>query len=232
MYTLRWEYVTHNKSLFLNGLELSLKMALFGLLAGSAIGLIFAFLKNSGVRPLSILVTCYVEFFRNIPLLLIVFFVYYGLPRVFPLGSSQQKWITRDFLPTSERTFTFALAIYAGAYLTEIFSAGIISVGKRYLDAGRSLGLTRFALARHVTTPIMFRTVLPSLSNTFIGLFKDTSIAFAIGVTELSYAANKISTDYFRVIEAWTAAGALYLVTSYALALGLRLAERQIKWNV
>jgi polar amino acid transport system permease protein len=78
----------------------------------------------------------------------------------------------------------------------------------------------------------MFRAVLPSLSNTFIGLFKDTSIAFAIGVTELSFAANKISTDYFRVIEAWTTAGALYLITSYALAIALRLAERQIKWSV
>ena len=77
-----------------------------------------------------------------------------------------------------------ALAIYSGAYLTEIFSAGIISVGKRYLDAGRSLGLTRFELARHITGPIMFRTVLPSLSNTFIGLFKDTSIATVIAVPE------------------------------------------------
>jgi polar amino acid transport system permease protein len=146
-------------------------MALFGLIAGSAIGLVCAFLKNSGVRPVSIAVTCYVEFFRNIPLLLIVFFFYYGLPRVFERGSTEQKWITKDLLPTSERTFIVALAIYSGAYLTEIFSAGIISVGQRYLDAGRSLGLTRVALARYVTTPIMFRTVLPSLIITFIGLF-------------------------------------------------------------
>jgi polar amino acid transport system permease protein len=232
VYTLRWEYVTNHKDLFINGLALSLKMAVVGLLVGSLIGLVFGFLKSSGNRPLSFLITCYVEFFRNIPLLLIVFFLYYGLPRVFVRGSTEQKWITKDFLPTSERTFMVALAIYSGAYLTEIFSAGIISVGKRYLDAGRSLGLTRFELARHITGPIMFRTVLPSLSNTFIGLFKDTSIAFAIGVTELSYAANKISTDYFRVIEAWTAAGALYLITSYALAIGLRAAERQIKWSV
>jgi polar amino acid transport system permease protein len=135
-------------------------------------------------------------------------------------------------LPNQERTFIIALAIYSGAYLTEIFYAGLLSVGRRYLDAGRSLGLRRLELARYVTVPIMFRTVLPSLSNTFISLFKDTSIAVSIAVPELTYAARKISTDYFRVIEAWTAAGALYLITSYSLALILRYLERRIKWSV
>ncbi len=230
MYDLRWEYVFHNQDLFLNGLRLSLWLAVVGLAAGSLIGLLLALVRNSGNLILSALVTSYVEIFRNVPLLLWLFFAYYGLPRVFPRGSTGQDWVFK-ILPDAERTFMVVLSIYAGAYLTEIFSAGIISVGRRYLDAGRSLGLRRFTLARHVTLPIMFRTVLPSLSNTFIGLFKDTSIAFAIGVTELSFAANKISTDYFRVIEAWLAAGALYLVASYCLAVLLRFGERQIKWS-
>ncbi|HYP61177.1 MAG TPA: ABC transporter permease subunit, partial [Thermomicrobiales bacterium] len=98
-------------------------------------------------------------------------------------------------------------------------------------DAGRSLGLSRLALARYITTPIMLRAVLPSLSNTFISLFKDTSIAVAIATPELTMAARKVSTNYFRVIEAWTTAGALYLVTSYAIAISLRMVERRIKWS-
>ena len=72
----------------------------------------------------------------------------------------------------------------------EIFSAGIISVGKRYLEAGTSLGLSRTQTAFSITLPIMFRTVLPSLGNTFIGLFKDTSIAVAIAAPELTWAAR------------------------------------------
>lgn len=231
MYDLRWEYVTNNLDLFLDGLRLALYLSVVGLGIGSLIGLVLAFLRASGNRAIGIAVSVYVELLRNTPLLLLVFFLYYGAPRIFPRGSTGQDWVLK-LLPDAERTFIVALAVYAGAYLTEIFSAGILSVSRRYLDAGRSLGLTRVQIAVSVTRPIMFRTVLPSLSNTLISLFKDTAIAFPIGVRELSFAANKISTDYFRVIEAWTAAGVLYLVTSYLLAVLLRFAEGRYKWNV
>lgn len=231
MYDLRWEYVTNNLDLFLDGLRLSLYLAVVALAIGSLIGLVLAFLRSTGNPIARFLITAYVEAIRNVPLLLIVFFLYYGAPRVFPRGSTGQEWVLK-ILPDGEKTFIVALSIYAGAYLTEIFSAGILSVSRRYLDAGRSLGLSRMQTALYITRPIMFRTVLPSLSNTFISLFKDTAIAFWIGVRELSFAANKISTDNFRVIEAWVAAGALYLVTSYVLAILLRTAERRYKWSV
>ena len=231
MYDLRWEYVTNNLDLFFDGLWLSLYLSVVALAIGSVIGIVLAFLRSTGNRLARYLITAYVEAIRNIPLLLIVFFLYYGAPRVFPRGSTGQEWVLK-ILPDGEKTFIVALSIYAAAYLTEIFSAGILSVSRRYLDAGKSLGLSRTQTALHVTRPIMFRTVLPSLSNTLISLFKDTSIAFWIGVQELSFAANKISTDYFRVIEAWVAAGVLYLITSYALAVLLRSAERRYRWTV
>lgn len=231
MYELRWDYITNNSDMFIDGLVLGLKMAVFGLAIGTVIGLVMAFLRSSGPRPVRLLVTAYVEFIRNIPLLLIVFLLYFGLPQVFPRGSRGQDIVLR-VLPDGERTFIVSLAVYAGAYLTEIFTAGILSVGRHYLEAGRSLGLSTLGLARYVTLPIMFRAVLPSLSNTFISLFKDTSIAVSIAVPELTWAARKISTDYFRVIEAWVTAGLMYLVTCYAIALTLRFLERRIKWSV
>ncbi len=206
-------------------------MAIFGLAIGTVIGLLMAFIRSYGPAPIRFLVTAYVEIIRNVPLLLLVFLFYFGLPQAFPRGSDGREWVLR-ILPDGERTFIVALAIYAGAYLTEIFSAGILSVGKHYLEAGRAIGLTRFGLARYVTMPIMLRAVLPSLSNTFISLFKDTSIAVSIAVPELTWAARKISTDYFRVIEAWVAAGLLYLVTCYVIAFALRFLERRIKWTV
>lgn len=229
-YELRWNYVFNNADIFTDGLFLALWMAFVSLTVGSVIGLVCAFARSSGNRILSALVTGYVEFFRNIPLLLFLFIFYFGLPQAFDRGSTGQQWVLK-ILPTPERTFVVALAIYAGAYLTEIFTSGILSVSRRYLDAGRSLGLSRLALARYVTGPIMLRAVLPSLSNTFISLFKDTGIAFFIGVRELSFAANKINTEFFRPIEGWLAAGVLYLATAWLLAIVLRFMEGRIKWT-
>lgn len=230
-YQLRWNYVFDNKEWFLDGLFLALRISLISLAIGCLIGLIAAFARSSGNRILAAIVTAYVELIRNVPLLLLVFIFHYGLPQAFPRGSAGRNAVL-NILPTPERTFSVALAIYAGAYLTEIFSAGILSVSRRYLDAGRSLGLSRFALARHVTAPIMFRTVLPSLSNTFISLFKDTGVAFFIGVRELSFAANRVNTEFFRPIEGWVAAGLLYLITAWLLAITLRFLERRIRWSV
>lgn len=228
MYTLRWEFITNNWQLFAKGLMLGLWIAVVSLAIGAVIGLLCAFARASNKAILSIPVRIYVELIRNIPLLLIVFLLYFGLPQAFPIGSRAHSLVL-DLLPTAERTFIVGLSIYSGAYLTEIFYAGLLSVSTRYLDAGKSLGLQRVGLARWITIPIMARTVLPSLSNTFISLFKDTSIAVSIAVPELTFAARKISTDYFRVIEAWTAAAALYLVVSYLLAASLRFLEGRIR---
>jgi polar amino acid transport system permease protein len=78
----------------------------------------------------------------------------------------------------------------------------------------------------------MFRTVLPSLGNTFISLFKDTSLASAIAVPELTFAARELSTNTFRVYESWTTAGLLYLATCFLIAWILRAFERRIRWSV
>jgi polar amino acid transport system permease protein len=131
-----------------------------------------------------------------------------------------------------ENTTIVALAIYGGAYLAEVFRAGILGVGRAFIEAGRSLGLSGLQIARYVTLPIMVRTVLPSLGNTFISLFKDTSLAMAIAVPELTFVTRKFVTDTFQFIQAWTVAGVLYLVTTYAIATLLRFVERRIRWTV
>ena len=174
--------------------------------------------------------TFYVEVIRNVPLLLLLFLLYFGVPiaalKTFPPD------VARKFILDGDHSAIVALAIYAGAYLAEIFRAGITAVGKRYLDAGQSLGLSRWGVARYITMPIMFRTVLPSLSNTFISLFKDTSLAAAIAVPELTFATREISTNTYRVIEVWTMAGALYIITCFGIAGILRFLERRIRWSV
>lgn len=230
MYDLNWNVILNNWPSFVDGLVLGLKLAVFGLGFGSIIGLIIAFARTSGIRALSVPATLYIEVIRNVPLLLLLFVLYFGLP-IFALRTFPPETARRLILD-GDQSAIVALSIYAGAYLAEVFRAGIQAVGNRYLDAGRSLGLDRLGVARYVTIPIMFRTVLPSLSNTFISLFKDTSLAAAIAVPELTFAARELSTNTFRVIEAWTTAGALYVSTCFLIAGVLRFLERRIRWTV
>ena len=215
MYQFNWRPVFDNFDLLLRGLALGLGLALLSLAAGSLIGLAAAFARVHGARPLRWLVTAYVELVRNIPLLLIIYFVYFGLP-LLGISLFDNLW-----------SFVLALALYAGAYLTEVFRAGIEAVGKGHIEAARAIGMTRLQVVRHVTLPLMIRVVLPSLGNTFISLFKDTSVASAIAVPELTYGAIRINVNSWRVIEVYLVVGLLYLATCYAMAGVLRRVERR-----
>lgn len=215
MYQFNWRPVFQNFDLLAKGLLLGLGMAVLSLAIGSAIGLLGAFARVYGPRPVRLVATAYVEFIRNIPLLLMIYLVYFGLPLV-GISVLDNLW-----------SFVFALAIYSGAYLTETFRAGIEAVNEGYIEAGEAIGLTRVQIARYVTVPLMFRIVLPSLGNTLISLFKDTSLASAISVAELTYGAIRINVNSWRVIEVYTVVGLMYLATCYLIAGLLRRLERR-----
>ena len=214
-YRFNWDVIWQNQERLLRGLLLGLEIALFSLAIGCVIGLLGAFARTSKYPWLRSVVAGYVEFVRNVPLLLVTYFAYFGLPKM---------GIT--FLDNMA-SFVIALAFYSGAYLTEVFRAGISSIPHGYIEAGKAIGLTTFQRVRFIVFPVMFRLVLPSLSNTFISLFKDTAIASAIGVKELTYGATYINVNTFRVMEAWTAVTVLYLVTGYTIAFLLRRLERR-----
>jgi polar amino acid transport system permease protein len=224
-----WDVIWRNREDFISGLLLGLQMAVIGLAIACVIGLLLAFARTSRHRWLNVPATAYVEFIRNIPLLLILLIFYFGLP-MWAFGTLPDA-VADVIVLDAENSFIAALAIYGGAYLAEVFRGGILSVSRRYVEAGRALGLSGLQVARYVTLPIMFRTVLPSLSNTFISLFKDTSIAMAIGVPELTFVTRKLVTDTFQYIEAWTVTGAIYLVAVLGIAAVLRFLERRIRWT-
>lgn len=219
-YQIRWSILLHYRDLLGVGLLTALEVAILGLAIGCVCGLLAAFAQVSRSRVARLVSSVYVEFIRNIPMLLLLFFVYFGLPLVgVRLFDEKQSAIV-------------TLGIYAGAYLTEIFRAGILAVPKGQVEAGLSIGLLRWQVGLLVMLPQVLRVVLPSLSNTFVSLYKDTSLAAAISVHELTYAAMVINTDTWRIIESWAAVGVIYLVTSYLLTLGLRLLERSFaRWT-
>ena len=225
-----WDLIWRYRFEFVSGLALGLQMAVIGLALATVIGLLAAFARTSRYRWLRVAAAVYVDFVRNIPLLLILFIFYFGLPMW--AFSALPRRVADFVVLDGTNSFIAALAVYGGAYLAEVFRAGILSVSRRYVEAGRSLGLHGFAVARYITLPIMFRTVLPSLSNTFISLFKDTSLAMAIAVPELTFVTRKLVTDTFQYFEAWTVAAVLYFVTVIGIAAALRLLERRIRWSV
>ena len=212
-YSFQFRVIEANIDKFVGGLALGLGLALASILVGTLIGIFCAFATTAKSKVQARLVNIYVSAFRNTPLLVIILFAYFALPQIgLRFGKNE--------------SFILSLAIYAGAYLTEVFRAGLAGVPKGVVDAGRAIGLTGFQVALYVVFPIMLRNALPALGTTFISLFKDTSLAAVIAVPELTYQARKLNTETFRVAEAWSTAAALYLATCLVIAAGLRRLER------
>ena len=147
------------------GLALSIELAFVSILIGCVIGLALALAHSGGGRIIRSCVTAYVEFVRNVPLLLLIYLIFYGIPSI------------GGFAYDATESFVATLALYSGAYLVEVFRAGLDAIPKGVIDAGKAIGLTPWQRFVSVRLPIMLRIVLPSLSNVFISLFKDTSLA-------------------------------------------------------
>lgn len=214
-YTLNFAAVWRSFDQLLEGLLLSLGLAFVSILIGAIIGLLvaFALIAKSGwvQRPAA----TYVTIIRNLPILVLVLFAYFALPQMgVRLGKIE--------------SFVAVLSLYSGAYLAEVFRAGLISIPRGLTEAGLAIGLTPMQIRVSIIVPLMLRNVLPSLSSTVISLFKDTSLAAAIAVPELTFEARKINVETFRVIETWIVASGLYVVTCSVLAALMRMVERRL----
>lgn len=214
-YDLNFTLIWRNFDRLWNGLLLSLELAALSLAIGVLIGLVLAVWYVSAGRLVRTIIAAYVEFIRNTPLILLVYLVFYGLPQVVDIAYDAQT------------SFVATLSVYAGAYLVEVFRSGLQAVPRGLTDAGRAIGLTPWQRLLHVRLPTMMRITLPALSNTFISLFKDTSIAAVIAVPELTYGAQWINFNTFRIVEVYLVITVMYLVTGYALLFALRLIERR-----
>ena len=214
-YQFNFDVIFRNFDKMLAGLWLGLWLAALSLAIGVVIGLFAAYARQSRYAWLRGATWTYVEIIRNCPILLLIFFVYFGLPElgIFFLGKIE--------------SFVITLSIYAGAYLCEVFRAGLASMPVRYVEAAKAIGLRPVQRQVYVVLPVMFRITLPSLSNNLISLFKDTSLAAAIAIPELTFITRQINANTFRVMESWLTASALYLVTCYAIAWLLRRVERR-----
>ena len=214
-YNFNFVAVWRDFDLLLSGLGLGLLLALISIAIGCVLGLLTAFGMISNNRMMRTASSTYVAAIRNTPILVLILFTYFALPQMgLRLGKIE--------------SFILTLSIYSGAYLTEVFRAGLVALPLGLREAGLAIGLTELQAKRYLTIPVMFRNVLPSLSNNFISLFKDTSLAAAIAVPELTFYARKINVESFRVIETWLVASLMYVATCYLIAEILRYFEQKL----
>lgn len=214
-YRLNFDAVWRDFDLLLSGLGLGLGLAVVSIFLGTLIGLVAAFAMLSERRLLRWIAVSYVTAIRNTPILVLIFFTFFALPQMgVRLGKIE--------------SFVFTLTFYAGAYLTEVFRGGLLSLPKGLREAGLAIGMTEWRTRISIIIPVMIRNVLPALGNNFISLFKDTSLAAAIAVPELTFYARQINVNTFRVIESWTVASLMYICACYVIAAGLRRLERNL----
>jgi polar amino acid transport system permease protein len=169
-------------------------------------GIVVAALRLYAWTPVRAVATAYVELFRNLPLILVVYWAFYVLPIATGLGLSPFA------------TGLAALALNVTAYNAETFRAGIGSIRRGQLEAAMALGMSRAQAVRRVVLPQAVRRILPVLASTWVSLFKDTSLVSVIAVSELAYVAMQIRAQTFRVLEMLTAMAAVYWLLGYPQA--------------
>lgn len=201
----------------LQGLQLTLLIALAGLGGGVALGILTGVTLTYGGRIAVIPAQIYVALIRGTPIVVQVMFVYFALPIMMNLRISA----------TSAAIIT--LIVNSGAYNAEIIRGALDAVPHGLREAGLAMGLRFRTVLAHVVAPIAFRRALPAMGNQFVSLVKDTSIFLVIGVGELTRRGQEIMAENFRAVEIWTAVALIYLIVISLLALGLRVLERRTR---
>ncbi len=204
------------------GCVLTIKLFLITFFLSMPLGLILTFLYTTKNRVINSIVGFYILIMRGTPLLLQIFFVYFGLPYVPVIG---------QYLTINDRFTAGAIAFILnyGAYFAEIFRGGLLSVDKGQYEAAKVLGMTDMQTRFKIVLPQMFRISLPAVSNEAIVLIKDTALITAIGLTDLLKVTKTIvnrTTD----VSAFVVAAVFYLVMSYVLTVIFKFLEKKFSF--
>jgi polar amino acid transport system permease protein len=224
-YQFNWSVLWSGQSggWLLQGLIITLEISLLGWLLAVVLGIISGALRTVPFAPLRWLATFYVEFFRNVPLLVWMFFWYFGVPPLLPQPA-------RDWLFDHGVEFwagLCALGVYHGARFSEVIRAGIQSIPKTQFEAAVCTGLTVAQSYRLIIIPIALRLIIPPATNETLNLLKNSSVALTIGVAELTFQTRQIETYTARAFEALAAGTLIYLALCLTVATLLARVERR-----
>jgi His/Glu/Gln/Arg/opine family amino acid ABC transporter permease subunit len=226
-----WEFIWDQRQELWGGFKLTMKASVVGVLVAYTVGLVLGAARAHRIPVISQLAAVYVEVIRNTPILVQIFFLYYGLPNLpGEIAGVTIPGVGSDGIQLELFTVAWlSISIWGGAFNTENFRAGFEAVPKRYREAGYALGFTRLRTFLNVTLPIGGRIALPSTINTSISVLKNTSLlGIAIGYLELTGVANNIQALTFRTFEMFAVLAVVYLVIVWTLSALIRLLEARL----
>lgn len=207
-----------NSGILLEGFKFTLYSSTIALFFSLLIGTLFAILQISTNKSVRILASAYVEFFRNIPLLIIVMFFYVVVPLY---------WFQIDGFTAG----TIGLTIYTSAFIAETIRAGILSVPKGQMEAGLSTGFTYSQTMRYIVLPQAVKIVIPPLGNQFINLVKNSSVLAMVAGLDLMYQGDLIASETFNTFDTYILIGLLYLIITLPLTYLMAYIERRLASN-
>lgn len=215
--------ITVYGAMLLTALSRTLLLALLGLFFACFIGMIFGIMGVLKNRACNIISQVFVDIIRGVPMIVLAFFIYFGVPYFFNtiIGGFSVSL-------TALQAGTICLALNCGAYMAEIVRAGIQSVDIGQMEAARSLGLTYSQAMRKVVLPQAIRTMIPAFINQFIITLKDTSILSVIGFPELVNTAKNVVANTFMSFQTWIIVGVMYLFVITILSRVAKILERRL----
>ena len=211
------DLVVSSFPLLLVGAGVTIKITAMSVALGVLIGLFVGIARISTFKPIRFLAAVYVDFIRGTPLLVQIFLVYFALPAL-----------------TGQRIDPYVAAIGAcsvnsGAYVAEIFRAGIQSINAGQMEAARSLGMSWGQAMRYIIVPQAFKRVIPPLGNEFIALLKDSSLVSVIGFEELTRRGQLIIAKTYSSLEIWLSVALIYLVMTLTISRFVAYLEKRFK---
>jgi polar amino acid transport system permease protein len=212
-YTFQFGVIFDRLPELLKGAVLTLELSILGFWGGALLGLVLAALKTYGGRWVRRLAGAYVTFVTNTPVLIHIYFLYFGLPEL-------------GILLSSFTAVLLGLTLAAAAYTCEIMRAGFLSVRRTELEAAEALGFSLVQQVWYVIVPHIAKTIYPALANFFIILVLSTSMAMIVGLNELTGTAYNIASDNYRHLEAFTVVAGIYVVITFIASLSLALVGR------
>ncbi len=206
MYEFDWSTI-YRPELWINGLAITLGYSLFSVVGGIMIGVVLGVGHLKNFRALNWLIGGYVQLFRCTPLLVQIVWFFYALPMI--IGFNLSSWFAAGL----------GLTLYMGAFATEIFRAGVMSIDKGQWQASLALGMSNGQMLRYIILPQAFRRMVPPLVSQSVIQVKNTSLLYVVAVPDLMYTSSVITSETYRPLEAYTFVAIIYFVILYPFTL-------------
>lgn len=208
----------------ISGFGWTITVALCAWILALSIGTLVGVGRTVPIKPIRFVCTCYVELFRNVPLLVQMFIWYFAVPEM--VTDDLGRWMKRDMPNPEFVTAVIALGLYTASRIAEQVRAGIETVPLGLSNAAKAHGLNLSQTYRYVLLPISFRLIVPPMTSEFLTVFKNSSLALTIGLLELTAQSQQIAEYTFQGFEAYTAATVIYVCIALVATILMQVLER------